>query len=121
MDRFGRSSFQRSFISQQTYDGVCMTTDAMVELVLFLLHHGLEFASTRRISQGSLERYFGYQRSIGRRNENPNIHEFGYRNSAIVLKRQLSQDIYESDPQSLKKRGKIKLVLFNNLVLCIIV
>ena len=104
VERFGSSS-KRSFLTQQTYDGLCITTKAMVELVPYLLRQGLEFVSTRRISQDSLEFYFGHQRSIGRRNENPNIHQFGYRNNAITMKRQLSY-VPDGNDEPLKKRRR---------------
>ena len=71
---------------------------AMVSLVRDLLHHGLPCVATRRISQDTLESYFGFQRSHGRRNANTSIHEFGYRRNAIVLKRQLHHTSSSESP-----------------------
>ena len=66
-----------------------MATKGMVALVRTLLQRGLSCISTRRIFQDSLEAYFGHQRALGKRHQNPSIQQFGYRNNAIVLKRQL--------------------------------
>jgi len=96
LQKFGKCALEKSFLSRQTYEGLCAATKAMVSLVRDLLRFGLPCVATRRISQDSLESYFGHQRSLGRRNENPSIHQFGYRRTAIVLKRELHQSSIES-------------------------
>ena len=80
---------EESFLSKQTYEGLCMATKGIVMLVCILLQRGLPYISTRRISQDSLEAYFDHQRALGRRHQNPSIQQFRYRNNAIVFKRQL--------------------------------
>ena len=79
----------------------------MVELVKFLLKEGLTFVATRRISQDTLEGYFGHQRAIGRRCDNPSIYEFGYRRNAIILRRQLHHSSKVSDREPLPKRRRV--------------
>ena len=51
-----------SFLSKQTYEGLCMATKGMVALVCPLLQRDLLCVLSRRISQDSLEAYFGHQR-----------------------------------------------------------
>ena len=89
IQKFGCGALKKSFLSSPTYEGLCAATLGMVALVRDLLLLGLPCVSTRRISQDSLESFFGFQRSFGRRHDNPSIHEFGYRRNAIVLKRQI--------------------------------
>ena len=38
---------------------------------------------TERFSQDPLENYFGHQRSIGGRKDNPTIRDFGYNDNSI--------------------------------------
>ena len=75
------------FPVQPNLQGLCAATKARVSLIRDLLRNGLLCVATRRISQDSLESYFGHQRSFGRGRANPSIYAFGYRRSAIVLKR----------------------------------
>ena len=107
LDKFGRGSLEKSYLSKQTYEGLCMATMGMVTLVRSLLNRGLSSVATRRIPQDSLEAYFGHQRSMGRRNENPTIQQFGYRNNAITLKRQLHYATTSSTPLKKRRCGKI--------------
>ena len=101
-EKFGASALEKSFLSKQTFQGLCNATKGMVSLVRCLIKLNFSCVATRRISQDSLESYFGYQRAFGRRHENPSIHQFGYRNNAIVLRRQLHYTVSSARP--LKKR-----------------
>ena len=66
-----------SYLSKQTYEGLCMATKEMVALVRTLLQRDLLCVLSRRISQDSLDAYFVHQRSLGRRHQNPGIQQFG--------------------------------------------
>ncbi|KAK3727599.1 hypothetical protein QZH41_005923 [Actinostola sp. cb2023] len=47
----------------------------------------MEFVLTERFCQDPVEEYFGKQRKIGRRSDNPDIHRFGYNNNTIRIQR----------------------------------
>ena len=91
------------FLSQQTYEGLQMTVhslkeivpfllandlqqkwnnffqgvnshlQSLKEIVPFLLANDLQYVLSERFCQDDLENYFGRQRAIQRRNENPNV------------------------------------------------
>ena len=61
------------FLSQQTYEGLQMTVHSLKEIVPFLLANDLQYVLSERFCQDDLENYFGRQRAIQRRNENPNV------------------------------------------------
>lgn len=71
------------FISHQTYNGLRITTKSITECVRFLLSVGVKYVLTERFSQDLLENYFGHQRSINRRKDNPTVRDFGYSDNAI--------------------------------------
>ena len=85
VEKFGKGNLKIPFLSEKTYEGLCMATKGMVALVCTLLQRGLLCVLSWRISQDSLEAYFGHQRSLGRRHQNPGFQQFGYRNNTIVL------------------------------------
>lgn len=80
----------RMFLSWQTYEGYRLTIHAVTEATKFLLEEGMEFVLTERFCQDPVEEYFGKQRKIGRRSDNPDIHEFGYNNNNIRIQRSVS-------------------------------
>ena len=43
----------------------------------------MEFVLTERFCQDPVEEYFGNQRKLGRRSDNPDIHQFGYNANTI--------------------------------------
>ena len=51
-----------SFLSKKTYEGLCMATKGMVVLVRLPMQRDLLCVLSQRISQDSLEAYFGHQR-----------------------------------------------------------
>ena len=50
----------------------------------------MEFVFTESFCQDPLEEYFGKQRQLGRRNDNPDIHKFGYNSNTIKIQRSIS-------------------------------
>ena len=60
------------FLSQQTYEGLQITVHSLKEVVPFLLKNGLDYVLSERFCQDDLENYFGCQRAIQRRQDNPN-------------------------------------------------
>ena len=73
----------RMFLSWQTYEAILITTHSSIELVKFLLQNNVKYVLTGRFCQDPLENYFGRQRSMGRRRDNPNFQQFGYQGNTI--------------------------------------
>ena len=71
------------FISWQTYEGIKITVNSVVELVKYLLSHNVSYVITEKFCQDPLENYFGRQRSMGARKDNPSVRDFGYNDNSI--------------------------------------
>ena len=71
------------FLSWQTYEGIKITVNSLIEATEFLFAEGFQYVLTERFCQDVVEEYFGRQRSQGRRNDNPNLYQFGYSDNAI--------------------------------------
>ena len=80
----------RMFLSWQTYEGLQITTYSVIEATKFLLQEGMEYVITERFCQDPIEEYFGSQRKIGRRSDNPDIKMFGYNDNTIRIQRSVS-------------------------------
>lgn len=78
------------FLSWQTYEGFQITTYSVIEATKFLLQEGMEYVLTERFCQDPIEEYFGSQRKIGRRSDNPDIKMFGYNDNTIHIQRSVS-------------------------------
>lgn len=50
----------------------------------------MEYILTERFCQDTLEEYFGNQRKLGRRSDNPDIRLIGYNDNAIRIQRSIS-------------------------------
>ena len=59
---------------------------------------------TEQFSQDALEEYFGNQRKIGRRSENPDVKEFGYNDNTIRIQRNVSHTSGNTRGQFGRKR-----------------
>ena len=79
------TSTQKSkmFMSWQTYESIRFATYSTIELIKFLLSHNVQYVFTESLCQDPLENYFGRQRSLGRRRDNPNIRTFGCQDNTI--------------------------------------
>ena len=116
---FTASERDRMFIPWQTYQGLKITVHSIIECTKYLLSNGMEFVLTERFNQDVVEEFFGRQRSLGRRNDNPTLYQFGYQSNilrmqrsvapvtgntrgAVTQKRRVSWDKVDDDP--LKKR-----------------
>ena len=84
---FTQNARNKMFISWQTMEGFQMTTFAMIEAVKYLLSQGMEYILTEKFCQDPVEEYFGGQRKIGRRSDNPDMYMFGYNNNALHVQR----------------------------------
>ena len=70
------------FVSLQTYS-IQIAVRFLVKPVKYLLQNGCIFILTERFCQDSVEEYFGIERQLGRRNDNPDIAKFGYNDNTI--------------------------------------
>ncbi|XP_044170181.1 uncharacterized protein LOC122954236 [Acropora millepora] len=75
----------RMFLSWKTYERFQITTYSVIEATKFLLQEGMEYVLTERFCQDPVEEYFGSQRKIGRRSDNPDIKMFGYNDNTIRI------------------------------------
>ena len=73
----------KMFLSWQTHEGIKITTHSSMELVKYLLNQGVLYVLTERFCQDPLENYFGQQRSIGRRKDNPSHNDNTIRTQKI--------------------------------------
>lgn len=87
---FTASDRQKMFLSHQTYKGLVMTVKAFVEATKYLLTHGVEFVLSNKFCQDPLEQHFGRHRCLGRTNDNPTVHQFGYHETLLRQGRSLS-------------------------------
>ena len=78
------------FLSWKTYERFQITTYSVIEATKFLLQEGMEYVLTERFCQDPIEEYFGSQRKIGRRCDNPDIKMFGYNDNTIRIQRSVS-------------------------------
>ena len=71
------------FISWQSYEGIKIIVHSTIELIKYLLSQNVSSIFTERFCQDPLENYFGQQRSIGHREDNPSLRDFGYNDNTI--------------------------------------
>eukprot|EP00112_Aurelia_sp_Birch-Aquarium-sp1_P006927 Seg1756.13 transcript_id=Seg1756.13/GoldUCD/mRNA.D3Y31 product=Catalase protein_id=Seg1756.13/GoldUCD/D3Y31 len=84
---FSKDAKAKMFLSRQTYEGVQMTVHSTVELVKFLLSRNVKYVLTERFCQDPLENYFGRQRGMGRRKDNPSLRDVGFNDNTIRMSR----------------------------------
>ena len=80
---FTASEQPKMFISWQTFESLQITCHSTVELIKYLLSNNVKYVLSERFSQDPLENYFGRQRSMGSRRDNPNARVFGYQDNTI--------------------------------------
>ena len=81
--QFDNTARGKMFISRQTHEGLKITVHSIVECVKFLLVNGIDYVLTERFCQDPLENYFGRQRSLGARKDNPTLRDVGYNDNSI--------------------------------------
>ena len=88
---FSETDREKMFISQQTYKGLTISCKSLIECTKYLLQNGVEYVLSERFSQDVLEEYFGNQRKLGKRNDNPDIEQFGYNANTLRIQREVSR------------------------------
>ena len=68
-------------MGQQTYEGLKISINSIIETTQFLLWHQVKYVLTERFCQDPLENLFGMQRSLGLRKDNPSMADFRYNNA----------------------------------------
>ncbi len=81
--KFSKSEKQAMIISPQRYKGLQITIYSFIEPCKFLLENGVQYIISERFCQDDLKDYFGRQRAIGHRRDNPNICSVGINNNII--------------------------------------
>ena len=84
---FSAKAKAKMFISKQTFEGLAITVCSIINIIKFSLHEGMEFVLTEKLCQGVIEEHFGRQRSLGRRNDNPTVRQFGYNDNTLRMQR----------------------------------
>ena len=74
----------------QTDEGIKISIYLLFEVVKFLLGNGASFVLTEKFNQERLEEYFGKHRCLGRRNDNPDVYQFGYNSDTIRMQRSIA-------------------------------
>ena len=75
------------FIPWQTHEGINVSMYSLFE-VIFLLENGASFVLTEK--SNLLEEYLESARSLGRRNDNPDVYQFGCNSNTIRLQRSIA-------------------------------
>ena len=86
-NNFSLNAQSKMFISWQTFEGFKIMTNAIVEVIKFLLSEGVEFVLTERFCQDEIEEYFGSLRQLDRRSDNPDLQMFGYNDNTIRIQK----------------------------------
>ena len=73
------------FSPSQTCEGIKISIYSLFEVVKFLLENVVSFVFTEKFNQDTLEEYFGKNRSLGQRNDNPDVYQFGYNSNTIRI------------------------------------
>ena len=72
-----KADTNRLLLSAQTRRGIRISSLSGIEMIQELLERGAPMVHTSRFNQDPLEGFFGIMRSLGRRWDNPTIHQFG--------------------------------------------
>ena len=84
---FSEAAKAKMFLSEQKFQGLKIASLSLIAITKFLLAEGFRFVLTERFSQDCLEEYFGRQRQLGRRNDNPDVAQFGFNDNTIWVVR----------------------------------
>ena len=80
---FTKDTGQKIFMLWHTYEGLKISINSIIEATQFFLWYQVKYVLTERFCKDPLENWFGRQRSLGSRKDNPSMVDFGYNNNAI--------------------------------------
>ena len=81
------------FISSQTYEGLKITVNSVIEATQVFLQNQVKYLLTESFCQDPLENYFGRQKSLGLRKDNPSMADFGYNDNTIINQKFSTQSL----------------------------
>ena len=84
------------FLSRQTYEGFKITVNSHIEAIKFLLSIGLSYVLSERFMQDVLEDYFGHQRTLRGRSDNPSAQQFKYNDRTLAAQRDIAPSVNEN-------------------------
>ena len=84
---------QEMFISWQTYEGLKKSVNSIIEATQSLPLHYIKYILAESFCKDPLENWFGRQRSLGSRKDNPNMADFQYNNKAIRNQKNSNQSL----------------------------
>ena len=90
---FTAAEREKMFLSHQTYEGFKITVNSHIESVKFLLSQGFKYVLSERFMQDVIEDYFGHQRTVRGRSDNPSAQQFGYNDLTIAAKRDIAPSV----------------------------
>ena len=110
---------EKMFLSRQTYEGFKITVNSHIEAIKFLLSIGFSYVLSERFMQDVLEDYFGHQRTLGGRSDNPSAQQFKDDDRTLAAQRDIAPSVsgntggsygkdkwYTVSDEPLKKRKK---------------
>ena len=78
--RYKRYWPENVHIVWQTYEGLKISVNSIIEATQSLLWHQVKYVLAERFCKDPLKNWFGRQRSLGSRRDNPSMADFGYSN-----------------------------------------
>ena len=116
---------EKMFLSRQTYEGFRITGHSHIEAIKFLLSEGFSYVLSERFMQDVVEDYFGHQRTVRGRSDNPSAQQFGYNDLTLAAQRNIAPSVsgnvggrygkqkwFSVSEEPLKKRVKKRNNLF---------
>lgn len=79
------------FLSRQTFEGFKITVNSHMKAVKFLLSLGFRFVLSERFMQDVVKDYFGHQKTVRGRSDNPSAEQFCYDDMTIAAKRDIAR------------------------------
>ena len=110
---YTRNARTHMYLSWQTDEGLRITVYSLIEATKFLLDQGFDYVLSERFCQDVVEEYFGRQRSLGRRNDNPTLHQFGYNDNTIRIQRTTATVMGNTRGAQTRKRKKSWFIIDN--------
>ena len=101
---FENEERNRMFLSRQTYEGLKITTKSVIEASKYLINNGIPWVLTSRFNQDNVEETFGLHRSLGGRNDNPTVFQFGYQSNTLRMQRSVVTPTGNTNGAYKKKR-----------------
>ena len=86
---FSRAERNKMFLSHQMYEGILISVYSIIESVKFFIQDGMKFVFTEHFNQDVAEENFVSHRGVGRCNENPSLHQFGYDSNTLRMARSI--------------------------------